>query len=97
MNNFELVVANPPYLPGEPVNEYESSLLTGVFGYETIVSFIEAASRVLRGNGLLYLVYSSLSNVDIIESVLNKYFRVINKFSKKFFLEDIVIVEARRK
>lgn len=97
LNQFDLVIGNPPYLPGEPVNLYDSSLLTGPRGYETIVSFIEKSYELLRENGLLYITYSSLSNTSVVESVLNKRFRVINKFSKRFFLEEIYVVEALRK
>lgn len=97
VNRFDLAVANPPYLPGEPVDLYDSAFLTGINGYETVVSFIKTSYRLLRENGLLYIIYSSLTNTSVVNNVLNKYFRVINKFSKRFFLEEIYVVEARRK
>uniref|UniRef100_A0A7C4D6C1 Methyltransferase n=1 Tax=Staphylothermus marinus TaxID=2280 RepID=A0A7C4D6C1_STAMA len=97
INVFDLVVANPPYLPGKPSDLYDTALLTGINGFETIVSFIETSYRLLRKHGLLYLVYSSLSRINVVENTLNKKFKVINKFSKKFFLEELYVIEALRK
>ncbi len=97
-NMFDLVVSNPPYLPGVPKDSYDKALLSGPSGFETIIDFIDSVSKVIKPSGLFFLVYSSLSNPRIIEEYLSmKGFSIINKFSKHFFFEDIIVVEAIKK
>ena len=95
---FDLVVSNPPYLPGVPKDLYDKALLSGPGGFETIISFIDSASKIIKSGGLFFLVYSSLSNPRVIEEYLSmRGFSIINKFSKHFFFEDIIVVEAVKK
>jgi len=95
--SFDVVYANPPYLPGVPRDAYEASLLGGPRGFEAVLGFIEAASRILVDNGRLFLVYSSLSNPPVIESYMSKKcFRIVNRVVKHVFFEDIIAVEAVR-
>ncbi|ADI31170.1 methyltransferase [Staphylothermus hellenicus] len=97
-NYFDLVVANPPYLPGIPENLYDYSLVGGSGGYEAVLEFIDLAYYFLVENGVFYLVYSSLSQPSIIENYLSKKcFRIIRKNIKHFFFEDIIVVEAVKK
>jgi len=91
---FDLVVANPPYLPGSPRDRYEYSIYCGARGYETIVDFIDFSHQVLEDSGRLYVVYSSLSNVGVVEDHLRKRFQLNNRWSRHFFFEDIYVVEA---
>jgi len=94
---FDVVYANPPYLPGVPRDVYEASLLGGPRGFEAVLGFIDTASRILVDNGRLFLVYSSLSNPSIIESYMSrKCFRIVNRVVKHVFFEDIIAVEAVR-
>ncbi len=95
---FDLVVSNPPYLPGVPKDLYDKALLSGPSGFETIIDFIDSVSKIIKPGGLFFLVYSSLSNPCVIEEHLSmKGFSIINKFSKHFFFEDIIVVEAVKK
>jgi release factor glutamine methyltransferase len=95
-NSFDLIVANPPYLPGEPRETYEYALLGGIHGFETILSFIHTSYRLLRRGGILYIVYSTLSSRGRVENELGKYFRITAKYSKKFFFEEIFVVRAEK-
>ena len=91
-HSVDVVLANPPYLPG--IGK-DLDLYGGIHGYEVILDLIMEASRVLRDRGSLFLVYSSLSNEDIIMDYLHKYkFKVFRKKSKHFFFEDIIAIEA---
>ncbi len=95
---FDLVVSNPPYLPGVPKDLYDKALLSGPSGFETIIDFIDSVSKIIKPGGLFFLVYSSLSDPRVIEEYLSmKGFSIINKFSKHFFFEDIIVVEAVKK
>lgn len=91
-HSVDVVLANPPYLPG--IGK-DLDLYGGVHGYEIILDLIIEANRVLRNRGSLFLVYSSLSNEDIIIDYLHKYgFKVYRKKSKHFSFEDIIAIEA---
>lgn len=91
-NCVDIVLANPPYLPGR---DKDLNLYGGVHGYETICKLIIEAKRVLKDKGSLFLVYSSLSNEDIILDYLSRYgFKIYRKKSRHFFFEDIIAIEA---
>lgn len=94
---FDIVVANPPYLPGVPVDEYDEALLSGPLGYETVVLFIEIASRILANGGRLFLVFSSLSRPSYVMDALRENgFKILRVRKKHFFFEDIIGVEAEK-
>lgn len=88
--SVEIVLANPPYLPIQDSNYVDIATEGGVKGYETVLYFIEYASRVLTGNGLLYIVYSSFTNPDIVLKQLEiSGFSIKYTRSKDFFIETI--------
>lgn len=95
-NSFDLIVSNPPYLPGKIANEYDRSLIGGEHGYETILFFIRNSYKLLRDKGIFFITYSTLSKADVVENELSKYFIVKKKYSKRFFYETIYIVRAEK-
>jgi len=94
---FDLVVANPPYLPGEARDFLDEALISGVEGYETVNIFIQYAYKALKMNGKLYIVYSTLSKPEVVESLLNKYFNIYILRTRSFFYETIIGVGACKK
>ena len=60
---FDVVVFNPPYLPSEGAVD-EVSWAGGPRGGEVIERFLRDASRYLRGDGGILLVYSTLTGLD---------------------------------
>ena len=62
------VLFNPPYLPTDPDNEWddwmETALSGGESGRELIEPFIQDLSRVLRADGVGYLLVSSLAGYE---------------------------------
>jgi len=94
---FDLVVANPPYLPGESRDLLDEALISGIEGYEIVNLFIQYAYKTLKINGKLYIVYSTLSKPDVIEPLLNKYFNTYKWGTKRFFYETIIAVGACKK
>ncbi|MET1159373.1 MAG: methyltransferase [Thermoprotei archaeon] len=95
--NADLVVANPPYLPGTPIYHLDHTVVSGPIGYERPLLFIATAYKLLKRSGILYLVYSSLSNADVIEAYLKKFFDIRYKTTKRFFYEELYGVEAIKK
>ncbi len=60
---FNWIVFNPPYLPSEGAVD-EVSWAGGPRGGEVIERFLRDASRYLRGDGGILLVYSTLTGLD---------------------------------
>ncbi|MGC9181514.1 methyltransferase [Thermogladius sp.] len=96
-SSLHLVVSNPPYLPGVPSNEYEASLYAGARGFEVIVDVVREAHRLLVEGGLMVLVYSSLSNTEVVEGEISRYFNVREVKVKRFFFEELKGVVLEKK
>jgi release factor glutamine methyltransferase len=67
---FDTVAFNPPYLPTDPENEWddwmERALSGGESGRELIDPFLESVARVLRPDGIVLLLVSSLTGYDAV-------------------------------
>lgn len=72
-NAFDLVLFNPPYLPARPESEREDwmnvALSGGPEGRAVIDPFLDDVGRVLRGDGQVLLLISSLTGE---EAILNR-------------------------
>ncbi|MEK6928849.1 MAG: HemK2/MTQ2 family protein methyltransferase [Nanoarchaeota archaeon] len=92
--NFSLIIFNPPYLPYEKKEDYESSLATsgGEKGDELIIRFIEAAGEHLARRGIILIVLSSLTPKKRILECIRKhsmYYEVLS--SKSLFMEELEV------
>lgn len=94
--SLDLVLANPPYLPGEPRDSEDASLVSGPRGCEVAIEFARSACRALAPGGILVLVYSSLSSPREIEAEVAKCFKTISRLERHFFFEDIYALVASR-
>jgi len=92
--SVDLVVANPPYLPSDKRGPQDPALIGGSKGYEAVVQFIDFAAKVLRKGGILLITYSSLSNPKVVESHLIEDFIIRKKRVRRFFFEELYVVEA---
>jgi len=67
---FDTVAFNPPYLPTDPDNEWDDSmeraLSGGESGRDVIDPFLDAVGRVLRSDGFVLLLVSSLTGFDAV-------------------------------
>lgn len=67
---FDVVVSNPPYLPTAPDEIREDwmsvALSGGPSGRKVVTSLLEDVSRVLRPEGRVYLLVSSLMDVQAV-------------------------------
>lgn len=71
---FDVIVCNPPYLPDSPEGTFddwmEVALSGQTSGKDVIDQLLEASQRVLKPDGLLYLLISTLTGIDeVIDSV----------------------------
>lgn len=71
---YQLIIFNPPYLPEDKLEDRESRQITtgGKHGYEIIEKFLEQANEYLEDNGKILLVFSSLTNKDCVDEIINR-------------------------
>ncbi|MCK5150503.1 MAG: tRNA (adenine(22)-N(1))-methyltransferase TrmK [Candidatus Thorarchaeota archaeon] len=69
---FSIIAFNPPYLPAEEGGtSLDHALIGGEVGIELTERFIRQAVEYLQPEGRLYVVVSSLADVETIERVMN--------------------------
>ena len=96
---YDLIIFNPPYLPGDEREDEESSRATsgGVKGDEIIVRFLGDVGKYLEEDGIILLVVSSLTPPDEIEKIMKeKGFGKKVVASEKVFMEELWVWEIRR-
>lgn len=64
-NFFDTIIFNPPYLPKEGKNKVHS-LDGGKRGFELSLKFLKDAKQYLKPKGIILLLFSSISQPDII-------------------------------
>ncbi|MFA4718864.1 class I SAM-dependent methyltransferase [Pyrococcus kukulkanii] len=94
---FDLIVFNPPYLPGEDYEirgDIDKALIGGPQGGEVIVRFFNQVTDFLKPQGRILLVYSSLTKPSPTEVAQKRGFftKVIAK--KKLFFEELYVMIA---
>ena len=93
---FDLIIFNPPYLPYDPDEDYETSLITkgGIKGYEIIERFLEDSRNYLNDDGIILIVFSTLTG-DV-ESIIRKYgykFEMLEE--KPLFFEKLKVLKLK--
>ena len=89
---FDLIALNPPYLP-EHEREKGRDTTGGKHGWEAIERFLHKAKGHLTENGKILLLFSSLTNKEKVESLIQE-----NGFSfrllavQKHFQEELYLV-----
>jgi release factor glutamine methyltransferase len=72
-NSFDVVCCNPPYLPTPPAEEWddplEYALSGGEDGRRVVRPFLADVGRVLRPGGRVYLLVSTLTDLDAVEQL----------------------------
>tara|TARA_B100000315_G_C14346858_1_gene482176 strand:- start:41 stop:628 length:588 start_codon:yes stop_codon:yes gene_type:complete len=91
---FDLVVFNPPYLPSEEVND--NTIDGGPSGVEISKVWFKDASRILRKDGKIVFLSSSVSDVKGLFSYSRELGFEVNVLeSKQLFFEELLVVEAK--
>jgi len=91
-DTYDLIVFNPPYLPGEPKDELEKSWAGGKNGREIIEKFLRNVRNYLQSNGKFFILVSSFNNP---EYLTKKYSLKIVKSTSLFF-EKLFVLEGSK-
>lgn len=72
---FDLIIFNPPYLPKDKREPFESALATagGKKGYEILDRFFSKASSFLNPFGKILVLFSSLTGKDKVHDIIESY------------------------
>ena len=95
------VVFNPPYLPTDPEHErddwMERALSGGESGLAVIQPFLDDVGRVLRPDGVVLLLVSTLTGVEeVVELAGENGFSAIAVADHSFPFETLTVLELRR-
>ena len=86
---FDTIVFNPPYLPQE-LKLRDLTIEGGKHGYETIKKFLDEANGFLHENGIILMVFSSLTKKEKVEEFIGKNLLDFRELEKThIFFEDI--------
>jgi len=70
---FDLIIFNPPYLPrDEFYDETDKALTGGINGWELVERFLKKAKNYLNKNGVILIIFSSLTNVDKVKQIIKE-------------------------
>lgn len=69
--NFDLIIFNPPYIPGTPKSKVEKNWLYDEG--QLIVKFLKDAKSHLKKGGRILMAYSSISNEKLLYWALARY------------------------
>lgn len=86
---FDTIIFNPPYLP-EDLRVKDLTLDGGKKGYEIIERFLNEVNSNLKQNGIILIIFSSLTNKNKIDEIIKNNlleFKVLSK--KHIFFEDL--------
>ncbi|MCX8188350.1 MAG: methyltransferase domain-containing protein [Nitrososphaeria archaeon] len=93
--SFDTIIFNPPYLPSESIEDI--TIDGGYEGCEVTIAFLKNSFRLLKVNGLIFFIASTLSNLSKITSFLKE-----NNFSyeeilrEKFLFEHIILYKCMK-
>ena len=98
---IDVIVSNPPYLPIDEeltlssISIEDLSWYGGIDGRSVIEAIINLSRSILVRGGLLYIVQSSISNIDKTLEILSRA-SIKGKVVKRahIFFEDIVVIKA---
>lgn len=94
---YDTIIFNPPYLPQDPGID-DKALYGGKKGYEVIQRFIENVGNYLNKNGIILLLFSSLTNKKKVDEFIEKnLFNYIEIATSKHFFEKLYVYKISKK
>ena len=93
---FDLIIFNPPYLPLDKEEDEESRVVTtgGEKGYEIIERFLKEAKNYLNKDGIILIVFSSLSG-DVNKVIKENGYCYEKLDEKKVFFESLFVYKVK--
>ena len=93
---FDVIIFNPPYLPSSKYKDI--ALDGGKRGYEVIERFLKDAGKYLNKNGIILLLYSSLSKPRRIKDIIKENGLIEEILEdKKVAFEKLYVVKLKKK
>ncbi|MFX0045922.1 MAG: HemK2/MTQ2 family protein methyltransferase [Candidatus Hermodarchaeota archaeon] len=95
-SKFSVIAFNPPYLPkDEHTTDMDRALVGGVVGVEMTERFLHEAPAYLQSRGSVYVVASSLADVERVEAAMLKNgLRVERPATKRLFFETLQVLRG---
>ena len=93
---FDTIIFNPPYLPDDEISK-DIALYGGKEGYELLDRFFSEAGAYLAKDGIILIVFSSLTKKDKVdESIKKRLFEFNELASMKIFFETLYVYLVRK-
>lgn len=96
---FDTIIFNPPYLPLDKREPEDNRLTTtgGKHGYETLQRLLLEIDNHLTKKGIALILFSSLTNKEKVEEILNKIGYEFKELSKQHIsFETLYVYEIKR-
>jgi HemK-related putative methylase len=92
---FDIVYANPPYLPGDKNRDWmDLALNGGAEGYETTIRILRGLNRHLKPRGTAFLVLSSAYDINKVYKEIKRLKFSFRKLSSvNFFFEELFLIK----
>ncbi|MBW2996546.1 methyltransferase domain-containing protein [Candidatus Woesearchaeota archaeon] len=96
---FDLIIFNPPYLPKDIREPFESTTETtgGEKGYELLEKFFSQVSDYLMPDGKVLVLFSSLTGKDKVHSIMEEYGFNFQKLSEEPLFGEVLLVYIAEK
>ncbi|MEE9525874.1 MAG: HemK2/MTQ2 family protein methyltransferase [Candidatus Woesearchaeota archaeon] len=96
---FDLIIFNPPYLPKDIREPFESALETtgGEKGYELLEKFFSEVSSYLMPDGKVLVLFSTLTGKDKVHSIMEEHGFSFQKLSEEPLFGEILLVYIAEK
>jgi len=93
---FDTIIFNPPYLPKE-LKVKDLTLEGGKKGYETIEKFLNKASNFLKSDGIILIVFSSLTKKEKVDEFIKNNLLEFELLEKQhYFFEDLYVYKIEK-
>jgi len=97
---FDTIIFNAPYLPEdlrEKKDEHSLAVCGGKHGYELIERFFNQVSLYLAEDGIILLLFSSLTNKTMVDKIIaDRLFESKLLIEKKYFFESVYIYLVKK-
>ena len=96
---FDTIIFNPPYLPEQDGETWElkTEIAGGKHGYEVIVRFLKDVNEYLESNGVIILLFSSLTGKIRIDRTIREYLLDFDEISRKnLSFEQLFVYQVKK-
>ena len=93
---FDTIIFNPPYLP-EDIKLKDLTIDGGKKGYEVIERFLDDVNDYLKPNGIILIVFSSLTKPKIINKIIKRNklgCKLLEK--RRIFFEELLVYLVKK-